>query len=57
MRRWRGLSVIVAFPGTLGGPIPDPPPGYAWLLDDNGKIITDDEGTKLTVPVGSPSNK
>jgi len=52
MSRLGKLSVSIAYPGTLGGPIPDPPPGHAWLTDDNGVILTDDKGVKIAVPVG-----
>lgn len=52
MRRRYGMSVSVAYPGKLGGPIPDPPPGYGWLLDDAGNILTDDNGVKIAAPFG-----
>lgn len=60
MRRFGGLNLVVAYPGTLGGPIPDPPPGYAYLTEDkviisttNGaNVITDDEGVPLTDHLG-----
>lgn len=51
MRRLRLKNVSVAYPGTLGGPVPDPPPGYAYLTDDDGKVLKDDNGTPLVVPV------
>lgn len=44
-------NVVRAYPGTLGGPVPDPPPGYAYLTDDDGKVLKDDNGTPIVVPV------
>lgn len=41
---------VLAWPWTLGYPIPDPPPGYAYLLDDEENFLTDDLGALLTVP-------
>lgn len=58
MRRLGGLlNLSVAYPGRLGGPIPDPPPGHAWLVDEAGNILTDDNGVKLSVPVTVPSQQ
>ena len=53
MRRFSGLRLAIAYPGTLGGPVADPPPGRAWLLDDNGAILLDDNGLKISVPVSN----
>lgn len=53
MSRYGGLRLKYAYPGTLGGPVADPPPGRAWLLDDNGAIMLDDNGLKISVPVNN----
>lgn len=49
MRRWRGLSIIIAYPGTLGDGLPEPPYGWQFITDDNGVYLTDDEGNYLVV--------
>lgn len=46
--RW-GLNVSFAYPGTLGYDFPDPPPGFVYLVDDEGTYITDDNGVFLVV--------
>lgn len=46
--RW-GLAVSFAYPGTLGYDFPDPPPGFVYLVDDEGTYITDDNGVFLVV--------
>lgn len=45
--RRRGLSVSIAFPGTLGPAFPEPPPGMVYLTDDEGRYLVDDEGRYL----------
>lgn len=34
----------------ISQPIPPPPYGYAYLTDEDGKILTDHEGKLLIVP-------
>lgn len=41
------LSVKIAYPGKLGGGLPQIPPGWAFLTDDNGVFLTDDNGLFL----------
>lgn len=53
MRKFSGLRLSVAYPGTLGSGLADPPPGRAWLLDENGAILLDDNGLKISVPVSN----
>lgn len=43
------LNVRIAYPGRLGGGELVAPPGYAFLLDDNGVYLTDDNGNYLIV--------
>lgn len=43
------LDVVIAYPGTLGAGLPDPPYGWVFLTDDNGVYLTDDAGNFLIV--------
>jgi len=43
------LSLRYAYPGRLGGGELVAPPGYAFLVDDNGVYLTDDNGNYLIV--------
>ena len=45
------LNVRVAYPGSLGGGLPQAPLGYAFLVDDNGVFLTDDNGVFLMAEV------
>lgn len=47
MRRIYGLSVVTAYPGTLGDGLPEPPFGWFFLTDDAGVYLTDDNGFYL----------
>lgn len=47
MRKWRGLTVITAYPGTLGDGLPEPPFGYRFVVDDMGRYIVDDLGNYI----------
>ena len=49
MRRWRGLNLITAYPGTLGDGLPEPPFGYWFVLDDLERYVTDDFGNFIVV--------
>ena len=44
MPRFRGLTVVIAYPGTLGDGLPEPPFGYRFIVDDIGRYILDDLG-------------
>lgn len=48
-RRSLLLSVSIAYPGTLGGGLIEPPYGFVFLTDDNGVYLTDDNGYFLVV--------
>lgn len=52
MRRLFLKNVSVALPMTLGGNVPEPPNGYAFLTDNNGVYLTDGAGNYLVVPHG-----
>lgn len=43
------LSLSVAYPGALGDGLPEPPYGFAFLTDDAGVYLTDDDGGFLVV--------
>lgn len=43
------LSVSIAYPGTLGLDLIEPPQGWAFLVDDDGVFFTDDAGNFLIV--------
>jgi hypothetical protein len=43
------LNTQIAYPGKLGGGIPQAPSGYAFLVDDAGNVLTDDAGVYLIV--------
>lgn len=45
----RSLDIKIAYPGKLGGGLPVAPPGYAFLTDDAGNVLTDDAGVYLIV--------
>jgi hypothetical protein len=49
-RRLYLKNVCVAYPGTLGDGLPEPPYGYQFLTDDLGNYLTDDLGNYLVVP-------
>lgn len=49
MRRVMGLKIVVAYPGTLGDDLPEPPYGWLLVVDDLGRYITDDLGNFLIV--------
>lgn len=42
-----GIIVSRAFPGELGGGMPPAPAGYAYLTDDDGTFLVDDNGFYL----------
>lgn len=46
-RRRISLDLRYAYPGKLGADAPVPPPGMAFLTDDNGVFLTDDNGNYL----------
>lgn len=41
------LNVRIAYAGILGGGLPQIPPGWAFLTDDDGVFLTDDAGNYL----------
>lgn len=41
------IDVRIAYPGKLGGGLPQLPPGWAFLTDDDGVFLTDDNGLFL----------
>jgi len=47
MRKFRGLRIVIAYPGTLGDDLPEPPFGWYFLTDDAGAYLTDDNGNYL----------
>lgn len=49
MVRFRGLDLIVAYPGTLGDGLPEPPFGWRFIVWDDGSYIVDDFGNFLIV--------
>lgn len=46
-RRGMMLNVKIAYPGRLGGGLPQLPPGMVFLTDDNGVFLTDEDGNYL----------
>lgn len=46
-RRIMSLDTKLAYPGKLGGGQLVPPPGMAFLTDDNGVYLLDDNGNYL----------
>jgi len=48
-RRVRGLNIVIAYPGTLGDGLPEPPYGFMFLVDDEGAYILDDFGNYIVV--------
>lgn len=49
MRRLWLRNISIAYPGTLGDNLPEPPFGYVFLTDDDGVYLTDDNGLFLIV--------
>lgn len=49
MRRLFLRNLSVAYPGTLGDNLPEPPFGYMFITDDVGNYIVDDFGNFIVV--------
>lgn len=49
-RRLYLKNLSVAYPGTLGDGLPEPPYGYQFVVDENGNYLTDNLGNYLVVP-------
>lgn len=42
-------NFVVAYPGTLGDGLPEPPYGYVFVVDDLDRYVTDDAGNFIVV--------
>lgn len=42
-------NIVIAYPGTLGDGLPEPPFGFLFIVDDIGRYITDDDGNFIVV--------